>query len=212
MRKRYQWVSLQDNKAMRWVKGIVISSGLFSTVLMTGCDMDMGPMMGAQTIPARFESNGHRIYLTGTSASGRAIASTGGSMHMQMHAGSCATCHGVDRRGGKRMMPRFWVVTPPITPEALFDNHGEEIDSHGDHQTYSEISLRVAITEGIDPAGKRFDQAMPRWSMSERDLADLIQYLSDSDGGSHTDTPLDPHRQHDEANGFDPPPGSQLQQ
>jgi len=74
------------------------------------------------------------------------------------------------------MMPWFWVVAPAITAEALFGNH-DQANGHGDHQAYTETSLQRAIIEGIDPSGKRLDDAMPRWSMSERDLDDLLQYL-----------------------------------
>lgn len=75
------------------------------------------------------------------------------------------------------MMRWFTVVAPPITPEALFGEHDAEGGGHSDHQAYTEESLRRAITEGIDPAGNRLDDAMPRWFMSEQDLTDLIKYL-----------------------------------
>ena len=79
-------------------------------------------------------------------------------------------------------MPRFWKAVPPLTPAALFeeDDDGSGDDGHGDHDGYSDAALRRAITEGLDPDGKRFDPVMPRWSMSEQDLADLIDFLKSS--------------------------------
>jgi hypothetical protein len=74
------------------------------------------------------------------------------------------------------MMPWFWVVAPAITVEALFGNH-DQSNGHGNHQAYTVASLRRVIVEGIDPSGKRLDDAMPRWSMSEQDLDDLLEYL-----------------------------------
>jgi len=37
--------------------------------------------------------------------------------------------------------------------------------------------LRRAITKGVDPGGKQLDPGMPRWSMAEQDLADLIDFI-----------------------------------
>jgi mono/diheme cytochrome c family protein len=147
-------------------------------------------MMGRQATPASFVNYGERIYFTGTSASGRPIAFSGGNMHMQMHGGGCVTCHDVDRQGGIRVMPRFWVVAPPITSEALFGEHDAEADGHGDHTSYTEASLQRAITEGIDPSGQPFDEAMPPWSMSAADLDDLVHYLQGSRAEPHSHTTM----------------------
>ena len=178
---------------------LFVTGGLVLIGLLAGCDMGMGPMMGGQAIPVRFQSNGERIYFTGISASGHPITFTGGNMHIQMHGGGCVTCHDVDRRGGIRVMPRFWIVAPPVTPAALFGDHDEDNGGHGDHQGYTVASLRRAITEGMDPSGKRLDAAMPRWSMSEQDLADLVQYLQGSTGQAHVDTPSEGEQEHDDA-------------
>lgn len=156
--------------------GLVIASA----GLLAGCDgggMEMGRMMGQPAAPASFRSNGERIYFTGASASSRPISFTGGDMRVQMQGGGCATCHGADRRGGIRMMPRFWVIAPPITPDALFGEHNGASDGHGDHAAYTERSLRGAITEGLDPEGKPLDEAMPRWRMHPDDLRDVVAYL-----------------------------------
>jgi len=171
-------------------KGLALTAGLFLTSVLAGCDVGMGPMMGRQAIPASFENNGERIYFTGNSASRRPITFSGGNMHMQMRGGGCVTCHNVDRQGGIRVMPRFWVVAPPITPEALFGDHDAEADGHGDHASYTEASLRRAITEGIDPSGQPFDEAMPRWSMSAADLDDLVHYLQGPHAEPHSHTTI----------------------
>jgi len=137
-----------------------------------------GPMTGQDDWPAQFQSNGERIYFSATSASGAPIVPRGGGMHMSMMGGGCVTCHGADRQGG-RMMPQFWKSVPPLTPGALFGDHteGAKDDGHGGHIVYNAVTLRRAITRGIDPAGKPLDQAMPRWSISQKDLDDLITYL-----------------------------------
>ena len=138
----------------------------------------LGPMADRRHWPSQFLSNGERIYFTAMSASRRRINSRGGGMHMSMMGGGCVTCHGANRQGG-RVMPRFWELVPPLTPAALFDEHaeGEKEDGHGDHEGYTDETLRRAITQGVDPGGKSLDPAMPRWSMSTQDLDDLIAYL-----------------------------------
>lgn len=147
----------------------------------------MGPMMHRRVGPTSFESNGERIYFTGLGVSGRPIPFRGGDMRVQMHGGGCAACHGSDRRGGNRMMPRFWLVAPALTPQTLFGEHEDTGGGHGDHEGYTEATLARAITEGIDPAGTRLDEAMPRWAMSRQDLADVIGYLRGPHGEAGTD-------------------------
>ena len=137
-----------------------------------------GPDTNRDNWPTQFSSNGERIYFIGTSSSGLPITPTGGGMHMRMHGGGCASCHGADRLGG-RLMPSFWIKVPPLTPAALFktddDHSGDE--GHGNHDAYNDETLRHAITKGMDPSGQQLDPGMPRWSMAEQDLADLIEFI-----------------------------------
>ncbi len=155
---------------------------LVSMLVLASCNgrFDHGPLSGGDG-PSEFVSNGERIYFTGSSTSGNPINTIGGNshmnMHMRMHGTGCVTCHGVEREG-RRLWPQFWVKAPALTPEALFtDDHA---DGHGDHGNYDAESLRRVITEGVDPAGKQLDSAMPRWSMSRSDLDDLVVYLQQS--------------------------------
>lgn len=145
------------------------------SLMLSGCDSGHGMMMGAQAHPATFASNGERIYFTGTSSSVTPLTYTGGNMHLQMMGGGCATCHGSDRAGG-RVVPEFWIKAPPLTRDALFEDHGEA-GGHGDHTVYDVHTLRRAISRGIDPSGEPLDSVMPRWSMSESDWKDLLAYL-----------------------------------
>lgn len=143
-----------------------------------------GPLTDRSAWPSAFQSNGERIYFTATSDSGQFITPRGGGMHMRMSGGGCVACHGADRAGG-RLRPQFWKAAPALTAAALFDNHDEadesdgaaDDDGHGDHASYTDETLKRAITDGVDPSGERFDPAMPRWSMAAEDMADLIAYL-----------------------------------
>lgn len=100
------------------------------------------------------------------------------NMHRQMHGGGCASCHGVDREGG-RLMPRFWIKAPALTKAALTSSGGHKHGKNAaqNHEIYDEKSLREAVINGINPAGEPLDGAMPRWIMAEEDLRDLTSYL-----------------------------------
>jgi cytochrome c oxidase subunit 2 len=159
----------------------------FLFLFLSACNGNVDHATGSSNYgPAKFISNGERIYFTGSSESGNPITarqsnSGMGEMHMRMHGGGCSSCHGADREG-QRMMPRFWIKAPPLTLEALFgdDNHDGESENHGDHDSYNIKSLRLVITTGIDPSGETLDSTMPRWSMADTDLNDLIEYLQQS--------------------------------
>lgn len=156
----------------------LIGVAIVSAALLAGCDdVGMGWMMGQPAAPARFQSNGERIYFTGASASGRPITFAGGDMRFEMHGGGCAACHGANRRGGIRMMPRFWLAAPTVTAEALFGEHSPGSDGHGNHAAYTDRTVGRAITEGVDPSENPLDKAMPRWRMHPDDLRDLVAYL-----------------------------------
>ncbi|MEH6458246.1 MAG: cytochrome c [Cocleimonas sp.] len=151
----------------------VIAIVLFSMVLSTCTDSERSRENSKKT-GSNFSSEGERIYFTGISSSGDAIRPIGGQHHMQMHGGSCATCHGFDKEGGVRMWPRFWVVTPALTLDSLKSDH--QSDDH-DHPSYDEASLKKAIVDGLRPSGEALHETMPRWRMSEKSLDALVSYL-----------------------------------
>lgn len=155
----------------RIIKPVIklISGGL--VLLLAGCGMGMDD---ATDYGARdFSSNGETIYFTGRNQSGSTITYRGGTMHAQMHNTTCASCHGDDRQG-QRLYPKFWVVAPPLTRHSLTEEHD---DSHGDHERYDKNSLKLAISQGLDPAGNALNTAMPRWDISDSDMEDLISFL-----------------------------------
>ncbi len=75
--------------------------------------------------------------------------------------------------------------TPDITWDKLTEaeGHGEETgeDEHEEHPPYTEDTLKLAITKGINPAGEPLDEEMPRWRMSEQDLNDLVGFIKTLD-------------------------------
>jgi hypothetical protein len=73
------------------------------------------------------------------------------------------------------MMMRV-IDVPDIRYETLTSedhgNHGEE-----EHEPYTEETIKRAITEGVEPDGEPLDWPMPRWSISDEDLDDLVDFL-----------------------------------
>jgi hypothetical protein len=47
----------------------------------------------------------------------------------------------------------------------------------GDEKPYTDELIKRAITEGLDPEGKKLDPPMPVWQMSGEDQNDLLDYL-----------------------------------
>lgn len=154
-----------------WTRNVLVL--VFVVVGVSGCmDANHG-RYGAENAPSSFSSEGERLYFTGTSSAGEQIRPVGGHHHMQMHGGSCATCHGAGKEGGAIMWPRFWVTAPALTDGALANEHD---DGH-DHASYDESSLKNAIVKGIGPDGEPLHDTMPRWRMSEESLNALVNYL-----------------------------------
>ncbi|ELF6479003.1 c-type cytochrome [Vibrio fluvialis] len=149
---------------------------LLAVLLIAGCDMTFGPMYYVSDKSLIYPTNGEQIYFTGRDKDGRQVIYQGGNMHARMHQVSCADCHGLQREGGRRMYPSFWLVAPSLTSDSLF---GEHHDGHNDHMAYTRDSLKQAITSGIDQSGKKMNSTMPRWIMSEADMDDLVDYLSE---------------------------------
>ena len=128
-----------------------------------------GGMMGGGSGSGSYSSAGERIYLTGVGSDGRAIphsASRVAQGSLMMGGGGCASCHGVDGRGGTiTMMSGTAVEAPDITYTALI--------KHG----FTAATIEAAVRDGLDERGKPLAAAMPRWQMSAADLAATIAYL-----------------------------------
>lgn len=171
-----------------FILGIVILAGIYVMIIASGFVGPMiagrfrSPMIGPSNQPVgQFDSNGERIYFTGTSNSGDAIRAQMPGMHRMQGAGMvCADCHGPDGRGGTVRMMMGSYHAPDIRYETLtadlHEHEGDEGD-HEEHPPYTEETIKRAITDGVDPSGEPLAFPMPRWQMSESDLNDLLDYL-----------------------------------
>ncbi len=154
----------------------VIASSLVLVAFAVFVASTTTPDKSRKNWPDTFASNGERLYFTGLSASGSRMQPQGGNHHMKMMgSGGCVDCHGTNRIGG-RLWPNFWQIAPSITASKLVGAHSQ--DDHG-HEGYSAETLARAITEGTRPDGSSLGRGMPRWSMADEDLKDLVTFLLD---------------------------------
>lgn len=121
------------------------------------------------------ERRGKQIYVRGTSSSGREIMAYLGDASLEMPAStiSCANCHGLNGQG----KPEGGVTPSNISWEALTKPYGVTHPGGRAHPPYTERALELAITRGLDPAGNKLLNVMPRYQMSPEDMADLVAYL-----------------------------------
>lgn len=128
--------------------------------------------------------NGERIYFTATSDRDGRIAYSDGPVFGGMMMGTyltCASCHGPEGRGGLHPMHMQVMDAPDIRYVALSGEtgkHEHEEDQHDDeHGEYDLEAFRKAVIEGKHPDDKPLSRDMPRWRMSDENLADLFAYL-----------------------------------
>jgi ABC-type branched-subunit amino acid transport system substrate-binding protein len=121
------------------------------------------------------ERRGKQIYLRGTSSSGREILAYIGEASLEApgSAMACANCHGLNGEG----KPEGGVIPSNLVWEALTKPYGVTHPGGRTHPPYTERALELAITRGLDPAGNRLLNVMPRYQMSGEDMADLVAYL-----------------------------------
>lgn len=132
-------------------------------------------MASAQDALTSAESRGKQIYVQGSSRSGQEVLAYVGESSLEMRGTSmaCANCHGLDGRG----KPEGSLNPSDITSESLTKPYGVTHADGRKHPAYTERAFEIAITRGLDPAGNRLLNVMPRYSLSRADLADLIAYL-----------------------------------
>jgi len=122
------------------------------------------------------QRRGKQIYLQGTSPSSKEILAYLGESSLEVpgSAMACANCHGFDGQG----KPEGGVTPSNITWEALTKPYGLTHADGRKHPPYTERGLELAIRRGLDPAGNKLLNVMPRYEMSREDLADLVVYLA----------------------------------
>ena len=134
---------------------------------------------------------GERMYRDGILPSGAPMpAFIRGDVEIDSSAFSCSSCH---LRAGLGSF-EGGVVTPPTNgsklykqyrrPPSLDDTHDQAgryvyAKTVLERPAYNRESLAVAMRFGTDPAGQTFNDVMPRYPLSDRDMLILISYLED---------------------------------
>jgi mono/diheme cytochrome c family protein len=171
---------------------LVIAGGMALGLLLVafaGVLLWLGGPLRSVVRETGFESeaaaNGAQIYFTGTSRRGTLITQQMGPGMGRMRGSrrTCASCHGPEGRGGDiRMMMRV-IEVPDVRYDTLTSeehgDHGEEGEE--EHEPYTEETIKRAITEGVEPNGETLEWPMGRWSMSDEDLDDLVDFLKTLD-------------------------------
>ncbi len=119
---------------------------------------------------------GREIYLRGISPSGAELtAEMGARGGPVVPAASlpCVNCHGPDGRG----RPEGGITPSNVRWESLTRPYEVKEASGRSHPPYDDRLAGRAITMGVDAAGQKLDDAMPRYRLSRRDLADVLAYL-----------------------------------
>jgi hypothetical protein len=143
-------------------------------------------LLGSMTATAdeSITNSGVSIYRRGVLTSGAALEGSrqGGDLRLKGMAAACANCH---RRSGLGAA-EGGVTIPPITGQYLFHSREAATDEaalhyvasvHGNRDPYTDATLARAIREGLDSQGRALGDLMPRFALSDADMAALIDYL-----------------------------------
>jgi mono/diheme cytochrome c family protein len=147
---------------------------LLATILL-GCGLlglTSAPVAVADTVDS---ADGRRIYRQGILPSGEPLtAIVVGDVPILGTQFSCHNCHGLSGLGaieGK-------YIVPPIAGRFLY-----AASAQPNRPAYDNDSLARALRDGIDPTGRVLDPLMPRFVLSDDEIADLAAYLKGLSSG-----------------------------
>lgn len=128
------------------------------------------------------EQRGKQIYVKGESGANEIIARLGSAdLEVPASSFSCANCHGLRGEGTRE----GGIQPPPINWETLTRPHTSAL-TRRERAAYVEATLARAVSDALDPAGRRLHPAMPNYRMTREQMADLIAYLKQL--GNESDT------------------------
>lgn len=143
---------------------------LFTFLVTSGLGLAAQP----QSHPlSEAEYRGKRIFLEGKTESGKPIVALLSGVEVPASVLPCGSCHGSGGRGNTE----GGVQPSDIRWEVLSRSYQNTNNSGRLHPPYNEISLKKAITLGLDPAGNTLNQTMPRYKISMPDMLDLMAYI-----------------------------------
>jgi ABC-type branched-subunit amino acid transport system substrate-binding protein len=121
------------------------------------------------------ERRGQQIYRRGTVLSGQSLTAVLGDsgVELPVSAVACINCHGRDGLG----KTEGGVTASALMWEALTKPYGVATRTRRTRPPYTEALFARALSQGLDSAGNRLHEAMPRYRMTREDIADLTLYL-----------------------------------
>lgn len=153
------------------------------TLIVSGITALLVGLIGLAVVVAApwgsFASPGQRIYYTGSDAAGSIPGTIAGGAFMgpgMMGNAACVNCHGADGRGGRISMMFGALDIPDIRYSTLTTARSEEGTTI---PAWTDSDIGRAIRDGIEPNGQRLEAPMPRWSMTDTDITDVIAYLKE---------------------------------
>jgi hypothetical protein len=170
-----------------------------SLVLIALLASDMGIAAEVQPLissipPAEALKLGERMYREGILPSGKPTqAFTNGDTLIEGTAFSCISCHMRSGLGsyegsvysppttGRKLYLSFNGVEEPVTTEDLM-MLPVWLRPSIRRIPYTDESLALALRAGVDPSGRVFGNAMPRYALSDSDTAIMIHYLKNLSG------------------------------
>lgn len=157
---------------MRRTRGRLLLAGI--VLLVTGISL----VAITGTFERSYETNGERIYFTGSNERGQANTFLGAPF-VGARAGSlsCASCHGPHGDGGRHRMHMLVMDAPDIRWSTLAGGATVAGEHDDDHGSYDLEAFRLAVVEGRHPDGEPLNDLMPRWQLTGSDLAALADFL-----------------------------------
>ena len=155
----------------------IISLAIFAGLIVSGDRFST--RVAAQGGLSDQQKRGKQIYVRGTSSSGKEILAYVGESSLEVPGSAmpCANCHALDGLG----KPEGGVNPSNLTWEALTKPYKVTESGGRERGPYGERALDLAIARGLDPAGHKLLNVMPRYQMSPQDMSDLVAYLKRSD-------------------------------
>src|ERR1700687_4895099 len=150
---------------------------------LAGACLLVGPALAGPATAVPADSVGRSISLRGVLGSGAPLEGTreAGVVTTGVDA-ACVNCH---QRSGLGSVEGS-VSIPPVTGEYLFHSRAQNASEpslpyveslHGNRDPYTDATLARAIREGLDSLGRPLSYLMPRYALSDEDMAALIDLL-----------------------------------
>lgn len=157
-------------RSLRATVAMMIGSGVAGTLLLTASPAwaiaDFPPLTEQEKIGQRiFRSGVGQQPITATVSAGQVVPSSGDF--------ACQRCHGEDGAGQRE----GGVLVPSIRLPDLTAPLSGTRPSGRSHPAYAAATIGAALRVGVDPAGQSLHALMPRFRMSDSDMADLLAYL-----------------------------------